>query len=80
MLANMGRYESAIADFTESIRLKPDFALAYCNRGLANSQLAHYDDAIVDYSVAIARDPKLAYCRLQSRRPVPRLGRLSESD
>jgi tetratricopeptide (TPR) repeat protein len=45
------------------IRLKPDFAFAYCNRVLANSELAHYDDAIADYSVGIERNPREPYCR-----------------
>ncbi|MGZ5849448.1 MAG: tetratricopeptide repeat protein, partial [Methyloceanibacter sp.] len=58
-LTHMRRFELAIADFTDAIRLKPDFALAYCNRGIANFELGRYDDALVDYSVAIDRDPKL---------------------
>ena len=49
--------------FTEAIRLKADFTYAYCNRGLANSQLAHYDDAIADFSIAIGRDPHEPFCR-----------------
>ena len=42
--------------------MKPDFALAYCNRGLANFELGRYDDALVDYSVAIDQDSKRTYC------------------
>ena len=30
-----GEFDKAIADFTEAIRLKPDFAVAYLNRGIA---------------------------------------------
>ena len=62
MFTHMHRFEAAIADFTEAIRLKPDFALAYCNRGLTNVQLGRYDDALADYSVAIGEDPNLTYC------------------
>ena len=29
----LGRYESAIADYDEAIRLQPDFSKAYNNRG-----------------------------------------------
>ena len=32
-------------------------------RGLANSELAHYDDAIADYSAGIERNPQEPYCR-----------------
>ena len=42
-----GDYEGAISDYTKSIRLKPDFAIAYYNRGLAKHQLGQYFAAIV---------------------------------
>jgi tetratricopeptide (TPR) repeat protein len=37
--------------------------LPIANRGLANSELAHYDDAIADYSAGIDRSPREPYCR-----------------
>ncbi|MGD0532755.1 MAG: tetratricopeptide repeat protein [Methyloceanibacter sp.] len=40
------------------------FRARLCNRGLANLQLGHYDEALVDYSIALDCDPKLAYCHL----------------
>ena len=46
-----------IADFTEAIRLNLDFALAYCNRGLANVQLGRYDEALADIRSPSARIP-----------------------
>src|SRR5262249_21283301 len=49
-------------DFTEAMRLKPDFALAYCNRGLANVQLGRYDDALADYAFAIVKDAAQTRC------------------
>jgi len=60
----MRRFESVIADFTEAIRVEARFRARLCNRGLANLQLGHYDEALVDYSIALDRDPKLAYCHL----------------
>jgi len=33
--ANLNQYEKAISDYTEAIRLKPDYAEAYQNRGIA---------------------------------------------
>src|SRR5262249_43506699 len=55
---HLRRFESAIACFTEAIRLKPDSHI----RGLANVELGRYDEALVDYVLAIDHDLKLAYC------------------
>ena len=32
------KYEAAVADYDEALRLKPDFADAYFNRGLAKER------------------------------------------
>jgi tetratricopeptide (TPR) repeat protein len=66
LCAREGKRAVAIALFSEAIRRDPTNAAAYLNRGsnrgIANFELGHYDDALVDYSVAIDRDPKLSYC------------------
>ena len=51
--AEAGDYKGAIADYTEAIRLKPDFATAYYNRGNAKYNLGQYFAAISDYDIAI---------------------------
>ena len=53
-------YEKAIADFTEAIRLKPELALAYNNRGFARLQEKDDKGAMEDFKSAIARKPDLA--------------------
>ena len=55
-----GEYDNAIADYNEALRLDPEHAIAYHNRGLAWSQKAKYDNAIADYDNAIRLDPKYA--------------------
>ena len=35
----MREYQSAIRDFSTAIRLKPDFALAWYNRGITRARL-----------------------------------------
>ena len=52
------RYQSAIIDFDEAIKLKPDFAEAYVTRGTAKSQLGTYKSAIVDFDEAIHLKPE----------------------
>ena len=57
MFANQGNYEMAIADFTQAIKLDPNNAAAYCNRGVVYDD---YDRAIADFNHAIKLDPNYA--------------------
>jgi tetratricopeptide (TPR) repeat protein len=54
-------WPTAIACFTESIRLDPHYVSAYNNRGNTYLQQGKYDEAIADYTEAIRLDPDLAY-------------------
>ena len=56
-------FKGAIEDFTHCLRLKPDYAPAFLNRGYANSKLGHLPAAIADYGEAILLEPRdsLAY-------------------
>jgi tetratricopeptide (TPR) repeat protein len=56
-LGNQGEHDSAIADFTEAIRLSPKYTAAYYNRGIAYAKKGDYDRAIADYTQAIRLDP-----------------------
>lgn len=55
-----GLYDQAIADDTQAIALKPDYAEAYDNRGFAYDDKGLYDQAIADYTQAIALKPDFA--------------------
>ena len=54
-----GAFDPAIADFTEVIALKPDFAMAYYSRGLGYAHKGLYDQAIADFTKAIAQSRRL---------------------
>ena len=45
-------YQSAIVDYNKSIDLKPDFALAYSNRGYAYRDLYGEQEALLDWRFA----------------------------
>jgi tetratricopeptide (TPR) repeat protein len=52
------RYDQAIADFSEAIRLDPKNGDAYRYRGAAYSSQMKYSQAIADFGEAIRLDPK----------------------
>ena len=47
-----GDYESAIADYTETIRIDPSSAKAYYNRGIAKLSLSQGQEAASDLEIA----------------------------
>lgn len=54
------KYEDAIRDFSEAIRLDPTRAYPYWGRGYAYQEKKELDHALVDYSEALQRNPNLA--------------------
>jgi tetratricopeptide (TPR) repeat protein len=54
-------YDAAIAEFTEAIRLNPNFTNAYNKRGSAYSYKGQYDAVIRDFTEAIRLDPNCAF-------------------
>jgi tetratricopeptide (TPR) repeat protein len=52
--------KSAIADYNQALKLKPDYADAYINRGLAYINQGNYTQAIADYNQALKLKPDFA--------------------
>jgi hypothetical protein len=52
---NKEDYDKAINDYSKAIRLDPDFAMAYNNRGAAYDARKQHDEAIADYKTINAR-------------------------
>ena len=50
-------YKGAIVDYTQAIRIRPNYAQAYFKRGLAKIRLKRYVDAINDFDTAIRLRP-----------------------
>jgi tetratricopeptide (TPR) repeat protein len=53
-----GDYEAAMLEYDEAIRLDPEYARAYYDRGTIYSTLGQYEQAILEYDEAIRLDPK----------------------
>ncbi|NJR67154.1 MAG: tetratricopeptide repeat protein, partial [Leptolyngbyaceae cyanobacterium CRU_2_3] len=54
-------YTQAIADYTQAIKLKPDYANAYTTRGLVYREKGDKSNAIQDFKRALefSKDPTL---------------------
>jgi tetratricopeptide (TPR) repeat protein len=57
-------YAAAITNFTKAVELNPQFADAYCCRGMSRWWLHDYSGAVIDYDKAIILNPKCGgyYC------------------
>jgi tetratricopeptide (TPR) repeat protein len=51
-------YDLAISDYSQAIRLDPNYTTIYFKRGLAYYKKRDYDHAVRDYSETIRLDPK----------------------
>ena len=59
-MVDLGRYAAAISDYDIAIRLQPDDASTYYNRGNVKIELEQYAAAISDYDIAIRLKPDYA--------------------
>jgi len=62
-------YDRAIADYTEAIRIDPEYSKAYNGRGIAYDNKCEYDNAIEDCNEAIRINPE--YVHAYNNRGAP---------
>ena len=51
-------FQNATEQYSEAIRLNPEYTYAYTNRGIAKDALERFEDAIADFNEAIRIDPQ----------------------
>lgn len=61
-LAQLGRYEEAIKDFSTAITIYPGYDITYCDRATAEYMLGQYQAALSDYNRALAINPENPIC------------------
>lgn len=53
-----GKFQEALADFTEALKIKPNDADTYERRAYVYMQMKDYDKALADYTASLKADPK----------------------
>ncbi|WP_204368585.1 tetratricopeptide repeat protein [Neosynechococcus sphagnicola] len=69
-----GKYQGAIADFSQAIHLSPQFTEAYLGRGIAYSMLGKHPAAIQNFDQAIQLQPNFAPAYLNRADDYQQLG------
>ena len=57
MKHKLGRDEAALKDLDEALRLNPNFADAYQNRGVIKNSLKLFSEALADFNQALKLNP-----------------------
>jgi tetratricopeptide (TPR) repeat protein len=55
--ASQGNFQGAIADYSQAIKVKPNYSAAYSNRGIVRSALDDPEGAMADFNRAIDLNP-----------------------
>ena len=79
LLFQQGKHEDSITAYDEAIRLKPNDAGAYSNRGNTKHALGRYAEAIADYDEAIRLEANLAVAYNNRGNAKHMLGRHAEA-
>ena len=75
----LGRWQEAVAEFQEAIRLKPDYVDAHYDLGLAYGNLGRWQEAVAEYKEAIRLNPDDAEAHNNLSVAYRNLGHLPEA-
>jgi tetratricopeptide (TPR) repeat protein len=73
-LVHRSDLDSALVDFTEAIRLRPDDYRGYLNRGAVYAKMGRYDEAVDDYDRSLAQNPGFTITYFNRANAEMRLG------
>ena len=80
IFAEEGQFDLAVRDFTEALRLRPDYDAAYYNRGLTYVKMERYEEGIQDFTTTISIVPMHQGAHVQRAFAYILLGRDDEAE
>lgn len=80
VFAEEGQFDLAVRDFTEALRLRPDYDAAYYNRGLTYVKMERYEEGIEDFTATISIAPTHQGAYVQRAFAYILLGRDAEAE
>ncbi|XP_018415393.1 PREDICTED: tetratricopeptide repeat protein 32 [Nanorana parkeri] len=63
-------FYEAMDDYTEAIRLSPNFEVPYYNRGLVQYRLGFFDEAIKDFQKVLTLNPQFEDAKISLRQSI----------
>ena len=80
VLQNLGKPKDALQSYNKAIDLNPQYAEAYCNRGIPLQELGKQEEALLSFDKAIHFKPDFAQAYNNRGLVLQDLGRLEEAE
>jgi tetratricopeptide (TPR) repeat protein len=78
-LINQRLYAKAVVEFNRAIEFDPDYAEAYCDRGIARYMMGEREEALRDFDLALEKDPALGKAHFHRAVILDQDGRTGEA-
>jgi tetratricopeptide (TPR) repeat protein/4-amino-4-deoxy-L-arabinose transferase-like glycosyltransferase len=78
-LSQIGKFQEAIEQYEQALRIKPDYAEAHRNLGIALSQIGKFQEAIGQYEQALRINPDFAKAHNNLGVALSRIGKTQEA-
>ena len=76
---NQRLYAKAIVEFDQAIESDPDYAEAYCDRGVARYMNGEHEEALRDFEMALEKDPTLGKAHFHRAVLLDQAGKTDEA-
>lgn len=76
---NQRQYDRAIEEFERAVEFDPDYAEAYCDRGIARYMKGEHEEAFKDFELALDKDPTLGKAHFHRAMLLDMAGKTDEA-